>query len=73
MNILHVVSIYFSLPYFLGEQLKYFDSKGYKEYVICSPSEEIESLSKKLNFAYKEFPILRKISCIDDVKAMYKI
>ena len=39
-NILHVVNVYFVIPYFLGDQLKYFDQKGYKEHIICSPYDE---------------------------------
>lgn len=41
-NILHVVNIYFVIPYFLGDQLLFFREKGYKEYIICSPSDEIK-------------------------------
>ena len=35
MNLLHVVNIYFTIPYFLGEQLSYFQDKGYNIYIIC--------------------------------------
>ena len=31
MKILHVVNISFVIPYFLGNQLKWFEKKGYKE------------------------------------------
>lgn len=57
-RILHVVNIYFVIPYFLGDQLIYFTKRGYKEYIICSPSEEIYEYSKSHNFNYKEIPIL---------------
>ncbi|NDW08958.1 glycosyltransferase family 4 protein [Dysgonomonas sp. 520] len=73
MNILHVVNIYFVIPYFLGDQLKYFHQKGYNMHIICSPSSELKNLSQKLRFTYKEIPILRKISIIDDLKSVYYI
>ena len=70
MKILHVVNISFVVPYFLGKQLNYFVSKGYKEYIVCSPSEELENFSKEFAFEYKEIPILRKISIVTDLKAV---
>lgn len=45
MNILHVVNVSFVIPYFLGHQLNWFKEKGNQEYVVCSPSEELESFS----------------------------
>ena len=30
MNILHVVNIYFVLPYFIGDQFTYFKERGYR-------------------------------------------
>ena len=73
MNLLHVVNIYFTIPYFLGEQFSYFQDKGYNIYIICSPSSEIERYSKLHKFSYCEIPILRKISLMQDVKAVLKI
>ncbi|WP_296122477.1 glycosyltransferase family 4 protein [uncultured Bacteroides sp.] len=72
MNILHVVNISFVIPYFLGEQLLFFKKKGYQEYIVCSPSEELELLSKKYGFSYKEVNILRKISFWKDLEAVFK-
>lgn len=72
-KILHVVNIYFVIPYFLGDQLIYFTKKGYKEYIVCSPSEEIYEYSKSHNFDYKEIPIMRSFSLIPDLKACWKI
>lgn len=71
MNILHVVNISFVIPYFLGNQLSFFTRKGYKEYIICSPSEELERLSNDYNFEYKAIEILRKISIWKDLKAIF--
>lgn len=72
-NILHVVNISFVIPYFLGKQLLFFEERGYKEYIICSPSIELELLSKNLDFKFKEVPILRKISLFSDLKALLRI
>lgn len=71
MNILHVVNISFVIPYFLGKQLLFFTRNGYKEYIICSPSEELEHLSNVYNFEYKAIKILRKISIWKDLKAIF--
>ena len=46
MNILHVVNIYFVLPYFIGDQFKYFKEKGYNMNVACSPSEYLADFAK---------------------------
>lgn len=70
MNILHVVNISFVIPYFLGKQLNYFVNKGYKEYVICSPAEELETFAKTYGFEYVEVDVLRKISIWKDLKAV---
>lgn len=72
MNILHVVNISFVIPYFLGNQLSYFNKKGYKEYIVCSSSPELESFSRIYGFEYKEVEILRKISVMKDFVAISK-
>ena len=71
-NILHVVNISFVIPYFLGDQLLYFKGKGYREFIICSPSSELDVLSKKYHFEYQSFDILRQISIKKDLKAICK-
>lgn len=70
MNLLHVVNISFVIPFFLGDQLLYFKKKGYKEYIVCSPSVELESQAKKFGFVFKGIPIMRKISLFSDFKAL---
>lgn len=72
MNILHVVNISFVIPYFLGEQLLYFRNKGYNEFIICSPSQDIEYYSQMYKFQYLSIEILRRISIFKDIKAIYK-
>lgn len=71
-KILHVVNISFVIPYFLGEQFLYFKEKGYEEYVICSPSKELEELSQIYNFNFREVEILRKISILKDIRAVFQ-
>lgn len=72
-SILHVVNIYFVLPYFIGDQFLYFNQKGYKIHVICSPSEQIENYSKEKGFSFKQVLILRSISIFQDVKSIISI
>ena len=72
MNILHVVNIYFSLSYFV-DQFKYFHNKGYKEHVICSPSEYLLEYAERQHVKFKEVPINRKISVTDDLKAIRQV
>ena len=66
MNILHVVNIYFVLPYFIGNQFKYFKEKGYNMNVACSPSEYLEDFAKEQGFEYIETPVNRSISIKED-------
>ncbi|OBS13155.1 hypothetical protein ATE49_13905 [Elizabethkingia miricola] len=71
-RILHVVSVSFSLPYFIGEQFTYFRRKtDYTFYVACSPSEELSDLSEELQFTKVPLPINRAISPIQDLKAIF--
>ena len=70
MNILHVVNISFVIPYFLGKQMNWFVEKGNKEYIVCSPAEELEEFSKRYAFEYKPIEVLRKISIGKDLKAV---
>lgn len=70
-NILHIINISFAIPYFLGKQLLFFAHNGYKEYIICSPSRELEGLSKVYDFEYRTINILRKISIWNDLKAVF--
>lgn len=72
-RILHVVNIYFTLPYFIGGQFKYFGEKGYKLYVACSPSEYLEDYSSKQGFDYIEIPINRSYTIIQDIKSIWSL
>ena len=71
-NILHVVNIFFVIPYFLGNQLRHFKDKGYKEHIICSPSDELDGYARLQGFEYKEVAINRSISIGADLKAVWQ-
>lgn len=72
-SILHIVNISFVIPYFLGEQLSYFKSKGYQVHIACTYSDELLEFSKKYGFKYLAIDILRKISIGKDIKAVLGI
>ena len=72
-NILHVVNIYFVLPYFIGGQFKYFKDKGYKFFVVCSESEYLAAYAKENDFDYRVLPVLRSINPIQDIKTVIGI
>ena len=72
-NILHVVNIYFVLPYFIGGQFKYFKDKGYKFFVVCSESEYLAAYAKENYFDYRVLPVLRSINPIQDIKTVIGI
>lgn len=72
-NILHVVNIFFVLPYFIGDQFLYFKKKEYALNVICSPSQYLSDYAKKMKFNYLEVEIVRSINLIKDIHAIIKI
>lgn len=73
MNVLHVVNIYFVLPFFIGDQFKYFRDKGYNMNVACSESPYLKDYAKDKGFDYIETPINRSISIKDDLLSVWKI
>lgn len=73
MKILNVVSVYFSIPFFFGDQIGHFTSKGYDIHLVCSSSDKISLFAKNQNAHYKEIPILRKISLWNDLKAVFTL
>ncbi len=72
-SILHVVNIYFVLPYFIGDQFKYLKDKGFDLHVICSESEHLKGYSQQQSFKYLEVPILRAFSLSQDIKSLVQI
>ena len=74
-NILHVVSVSFSLPYFVGEQFVHFKKSNpdYNFYVACSLSENFSKLSDKLEFIEVPLVVNRSISPIEDLKSILEL
>lgn len=72
-NILHVVNVFFVIPYFFGDQFLYFRGHGYNFHIICSPSENLDNYSKDKGFQYEEIPITREFSVIQDFKSLIAI
>lgn len=70
MNILHVVNIYFVLPFFIGDQFKYFKDKGFGMHAACSDSEYLADYAQKQGFSYLATPINRSISIKDDLRSI---
>lgn len=73
MNILHVVNIYFVLPYFIGDQFKYFKERGYHMNVVCSPSDYLPNYAKEQGFQFIESPVNRSISIKEDILTIRNI
>lgn len=72
-KIFNVVNIFFTIPYFFGNQLKYFKNKGYDIHLGCSPSDQIEEFSNIQGVKYKEFIILRSFSIFNDFFTVYEL
>jgi len=73
-SILHVFSVPFSIPYFVGEQFDYFTKKKDNRYfVVCSPDPTLHELAVKFKFKSEPVPINRSISPIADLKAIWFI
>lgn len=72
-NILHVVNIYFVIPYFIGGQFRYFGDKGYKMHVVCSASEYLDAYARAQGFDYREIPILRSVNIGQDLRSIRAI
>ena len=72
-NILHVVNIYFVLPYFIGGQFAYFRQKGYRMFAVCSESEYLDGYAREQGFGYKVVPVKRSFSVKQDLKSIRQI
>lgn len=72
-KVLHVLSVSFSIKYFIGNQFKYFKAKGVEFHVACSYSAELLQLSEEYDFTLFPIPIKRAIDPIQDIKSIYKL
>ncbi|WP_149524367.1 glycosyltransferase family 4 protein [Sphingobacterium hotanense] len=73
MKVLQVVSISFSLKYFIGNQFKYFKDRGVRFYVSCSPSDSLDSYADEMGFSVFPVEISRSISPLQDLKSIFKL
>jgi glycosyltransferase involved in cell wall biosynthesis len=74
MKILHVVHVPFAIPYFLGDQLKYFKDTARAEiHIACSPSETFIAYSRKWGFISYPLKINRSISPLSDILSIVKL
>ncbi|QQT43605.1 Glycogen synthase [Sphingobacterium multivorum] len=73
IKVLHVVSISFSLKYFIGNQFLYFRNLGVKSYVACSDSTELFELASKYDFVAYPLPIKRSIDPIQDLLSIINL
>ena len=73
LRVLHVVTISFTLPYFIGNQFNYFKEKGVDYYVVASPSPHFLAYADEMSF--KPFPIIisRTFSPIQDFKSILAV
>ncbi len=72
-KVLHVLSVSFSIKYFIGNQFKYFKAKGIEFHVACSNSDELLQLSEEYGFTPFPIPVKRAIDPIEDIKSIYKL
>jgi glycosyltransferase involved in cell wall biosynthesis len=74
MKILHVIHVPFAIPYFLGDQLKYFkDSSNAEIHIACSPSETFTAYSRKWEFIPYALKINRRVSPLTDIISIIKL
>lgn len=73
IKLLHVVNIYFVIPYFMGGQFEYFRRLEYDIHVVCSPSSELEGYAALNEFSCKEIMIRRSFSVIGDLCSLVLI
>lgn len=73
MKILNVSNIFFTLPYFFGNQLSHFTKKGYEISLVCSPDENLKPFAEKHGCHYKEIFVPRIIAPKQDLIALWNL
>ena len=73
MRILHVVNIGFTIPYFFGGQIEYFNEKGARIYIACIKDKDFLESIQKYEFIPIYIPILRYVSPFRDLQAVFKL
>lgn len=73
-KVLHIVTVSFSISYFLGKQFPYLKKKTGNQYFVgCSYSPDLYSFGEELGYTPFAFPISRKISPLKDIKAIFQL
>lgn len=72
-KILNISNIFFTLPYFFGNQLNHFAHKGYEIHLVCSPSPKLAKFAKDHNCNYYEIEISRSFGIVNDFKSLLNI
>jgi len=72
-KIVHVINTYFAATYFVGEQFRYFGSRGYEMHLICPASPYIDEYRSKMGFSFFPVTITRRYSPLCDLVALMKI
>ena len=72
-KIFHVFNSSFVIPFFLGDQINYFQSQGNEIYVSCTDSEHAQKYAQEKGFKYFPIKILRKISVNSDLIAVCRL
>lgn len=73
MNVLHVVNISFVIPYYLGSQIEYIKNNNINLFIACTPSSHLFDYAKEKGFNAIGVNILREISIIEDLKAVFRL
>jgi glycosyltransferase involved in cell wall biosynthesis len=72
-KILHVVNVSFVIPYYLGDQIKFFNDNGNIIFIACTNDDNLIKYSKKWNFTPFKLNISRKISPLHDLFSIIKL
>lgn len=70
MKILNSTNIFFTIPYFFGNQLKYFTDKGHEIHLSCSPSPQVSGYAQSHGCKYVEIAISRRFDMAQDLKSL---
>ena len=73
IKILHVVNVSFVIPYFLGDQINFFNNQGYEIHIACSPDKNIDHYNKIWNFKFLSLDITRSFSIFKDLRSLCKL
>lgn len=69
-KILNISNIFFTLPYFFGNQLSHFTNKGYDIHLMCSPSPRLKPFANNHGCKNKEILFTRNFSIASDIKSL---